>query len=228
MPKEVDRHEVQRLIDQGAQLVDVLGPSEYEHSHLPGAVNIPLGKLADRARDDLDDSRPVVTYCYDTLCDMSPRAAWRLEALGFGDVYDYVGSKMDWIGAGLPFEGEAADRPRLATLADSSVPTCALDDKVGELRDRIGAWEVCVVVNDARVVLGVVRAEVVGLEADRTVVEVMNEAPKTYRPHFGADDVLPDLDKKPTSWVLVTNLNGTLVGIVRPDQLREVKADSDG
>ena len=31
---------------------------------------------------------------------MSPRAAWRLEALGFGGVYDYVAGKVDWIAAG--------------------------------------------------------------------------------------------------------------------------------
>ncbi len=112
MPKEVDRHEVQRLIEQGGQLVDVLGPSDYQDSHLPGAISIPLGKLPEKAPQQLDRSRPVIAYCYDTLCDMSPRAAWRLETLSFGDVYDYVGSKMDWIGAGLPFEGDAAAKPR--------------------------------------------------------------------------------------------------------------------
>lgn len=228
MPKEVDRHEVQRLLERGGQLVDVLGPSDYQDSHLPGAISIPLGKLPEKAPQQLDRSRPVIAYCYDTLCDMSPRAAWRLETLGFGDVYDYVGSKMDWIGAGLPFEGDAAAKPRLATLANGEVPTCSLDEKVGDLRDRLGDWEICVVVNDARVVLGLVRAEAVGLETDRNVVDAMNEAPKTYRPHFGPDDVLPDLEKKPRSWVLVTNLNGTLVGIVRPEQLQEARNGDHG
>ena len=38
---------------------------------------------------------------------MSPRAAWRLEAAGFGPVYDYVAGKADWLAADLPFEGTA-------------------------------------------------------------------------------------------------------------------------
>ena len=38
---------------------------------------------------------------------MSPRAAWRLEAAGFGPVYDYAAGKMDWLAADLPFQGTA-------------------------------------------------------------------------------------------------------------------------
>ena len=38
---------------------------------------------------------------------MSPRAAWRLEAAGFGPVYDYAAGKADWLAADLPFEGTA-------------------------------------------------------------------------------------------------------------------------
>src|SRR5215467_11988075 len=38
---------------------------------------------------------------------MSPRAAWRLDAAGFGPVYDYMAGKADWLAADLPFEGTA-------------------------------------------------------------------------------------------------------------------------
>src|SRR6266516_5360034 len=38
---------------------------------------------------------------------MSPRAAWRLEAAGFGPVYDYAAGKTDWLAADLPFDGTA-------------------------------------------------------------------------------------------------------------------------
>ena len=42
---------------------------------------------------------------------MSPRAAWRLESLGFGEVYEYGGGKLDWMAAGLPTEGTNAKPP---------------------------------------------------------------------------------------------------------------------
>ncbi len=67
MPREVDRHEVQRLLREGAQLVDVMGRKEFEASHISGAVNIPIRKLAAEARSRLDAGRGVITYCYDSL-----------------------------------------------------------------------------------------------------------------------------------------------------------------
>jgi hypothetical protein len=151
---------------------------------------------------------------------MSPRAAWRLEQLGFGEVYDYVASKMDWLGAGLPVGGELAGRSRLGTLAEPAVPTCGIDDRVAEVRDRVGSWELCVVVNDERVVLGLVRTEALGLPDDTAVVDVMQEAPKTFRPHLTPDEVTPQLDASPRPWLLVTNLDGTLVGVARPEHVR--------
>ncbi len=64
MFRTADRHEVQRLMDGGAQVVEVLGASEYNAEHLPGAVNIPLSKIREGA-ESLDRNRPVVVYCYD-------------------------------------------------------------------------------------------------------------------------------------------------------------------
>jgi rhodanese-related sulfurtransferase len=57
--------EVKRLLDQGAQLVDVLGADEFEHDHLPGAINIPLKQLDARTAARLDRDRPVLVYCND-------------------------------------------------------------------------------------------------------------------------------------------------------------------
>lgn len=64
MPREIDRHEVRRLVDGGAQLVEVLPAEEYEEEHIPGAINIPLRRLARRAHE-LDPDRPVIVYCHD-------------------------------------------------------------------------------------------------------------------------------------------------------------------
>lgn len=67
MPAEIGLERLKRLIDEGAQLVEVLPHDAYEEEHLPGAVNIPLKTLDRDAAAQLDPGRPVVTYCYDAL-----------------------------------------------------------------------------------------------------------------------------------------------------------------
>ena len=56
---------VKELLEQGAQLVDVLAVDEFEHDHLPGAINIPLKLLDATTAARLDRSRPVLVYCND-------------------------------------------------------------------------------------------------------------------------------------------------------------------
>jgi len=65
MSTAIDRQGVQNLVQQGAQLVDVLGAREYEAEHIPTAVNIPLKKLNRETVSRLDPSKPVITYCHD-------------------------------------------------------------------------------------------------------------------------------------------------------------------
>jgi rhodanese-related sulfurtransferase len=66
VPREIDREEVRRLIQAGAQLVEVLPSSDYEEDHLPGAINVPLGKIDAGVDQIIDRSRPVIVYCWDT------------------------------------------------------------------------------------------------------------------------------------------------------------------
>jgi rhodanese-related sulfurtransferase len=68
MATSIDRRELRRLIDEeDAQVVDVLPNREYEESHLPGAVNIPLRQLTADTVTGLSRDRPVVVYCHDGL-----------------------------------------------------------------------------------------------------------------------------------------------------------------
>jgi rhodanese-related sulfurtransferase len=66
MPLGIDRQEVERLLAEGAQLVEVLPREEYDEEHLPGAINMPLSKIESEARTRLDPSRPVIVYCWDS------------------------------------------------------------------------------------------------------------------------------------------------------------------
>ena len=67
MPSTIDRDELQRLVAAGAQLVEVLPPTEYAEEHIPGAINLPLKKLNRSTTEQLDCGRPVIVYCYDTI-----------------------------------------------------------------------------------------------------------------------------------------------------------------
>jgi rhodanese-related sulfurtransferase len=62
--RRIERDEVQRLVAEGAQLVEVLPREEYEDEHLPNAISIPLKDL-DASTAQVDRRRPVIVYCYD-------------------------------------------------------------------------------------------------------------------------------------------------------------------
>ena len=65
MPHSIARDEVQRPLEEGAQLVEVLPRQEYEEEHLPGAINIPLKELNRETAAQLNREAPVIVYCHD-------------------------------------------------------------------------------------------------------------------------------------------------------------------
>jgi rhodanese-related sulfurtransferase len=64
MPTDIDRDEARRLIALGVPVIEVMPREEYEHAHLPGAVQIPLGKLDRQTTKALRPDRPVIVYCH--------------------------------------------------------------------------------------------------------------------------------------------------------------------
>lgn len=64
--QDLKRHEVQALMENGAQVVEVLARDEYDEDHLPGAINIPLRQLEAEGPVRLDKTRPVIFYCWDS------------------------------------------------------------------------------------------------------------------------------------------------------------------
>ncbi len=109
--RTISREELKGKLDrgEGVVVVETLGPAYYEDAHLPGAINIPHTEVDDLAPSLLPDKAArVVGYCPNKACQNSPQAARTLEALGYGNVYDYEEGKQDWIETGLPTEGGAA------------------------------------------------------------------------------------------------------------------------
>lgn len=65
MPTDAYRDDVRRLVEEGAQLVEVLPREEYEERHLPGAINIPLKELDREGAARLRKDAPIIVYCHD-------------------------------------------------------------------------------------------------------------------------------------------------------------------
>lgn len=63
----IGREKTRELLDGGAQVVEVLEENQYRQAHLPGAIHIPAWELSRARAAELDPSRPVVVYCFDTV-----------------------------------------------------------------------------------------------------------------------------------------------------------------
>ena len=148
---------------------------------------------------------------------MSPRAAWRLDSLGFEAVFDYVPGKSDWSAAGLPLAGDAAEEETAGRAADPSVPTCALSDDLQHVRARVcqTEWRQCIVVNDERIALGRLGRLALEQDDERTIEEAMAEGPSTVRPDEPFDKLLARLERQQLETALVTTSEGRLGGVVR-------------
>jgi rhodanese-related sulfurtransferase len=220
MARTVDLQGVRELLERGAQLVEVLPREEYEELHLPDAVHMPLKELDARRAARLDRERPVVVYCWDALCDMSPRAAARLELLGF-DVYDYAASKVDWMAHGLPMEGTVATRPTTLSFARQDVATCKLDERAEEIRQRIDSspYGFALVLVD-RVVLGRIRrSRLDEAPCDTNAEQLMEPGPSTTRPHIEPDELARQLQRSGANTTILTTPDGELIGIARRTDL---------
>jgi len=147
---------------------------------------------------------------------MAPRAAWRLESLGFDEVYDYAVGKLDWLAAGLPTEGTNANKPRAGTVARKDVPTCRLDERLADVRERAHGqgWDAAVVINAERVVFGLLRAKELAGDGDRLISEAMRPGPSTFRPYVLADEMAKTMVDHKLESSPITTSDGKLVGLL--------------
>ncbi|MFP5252305.1 MAG: CBS domain-containing protein [Actinomycetes bacterium] len=158
---------------------------------------------------------------------MSPRAAWRLETLGF-DAYDYVAGKADWLAFGLPYEGDA-------TLAGghltTDVATCSVDDRLADIAAQLEAsrFGVLVVLNANGIVLGRLNRTALDADHDHPVTDLMREGPTTVRPSEELGPLLERMGNAEVDAVLVTRSDGRLLGMlertVAQQALDEEEAD---
>jgi len=97
-------------------VLDVREPEEYEHGHVPGAINLPQADLASRL-DEIPRDCPLVLICRSGA--RSLRAAQFLRQVGFEQVTNVRGGTEAWRAAGKPlaFGEHSADQPRVIEAA---------------------------------------------------------------------------------------------------------------
>ncbi len=154
---------------------------------------------------------------------MSPRAAARLETLGFTQVFDYAAGKADWTSTGLPTDGTEAAQPRAGAIARRETPTCRWPDRLGEAQDRAQDADrnVCIIVDDDGVVLGRLRGSNLQGDPELPVASVMEEGPTTVRADLGLQEATDRMRLRRVGSMLVTTPEGRLIGILYREDAEE-------
>lgn len=83
------------IADTAVQLVDVRTPEEYNAGHIPGSINIDVGKGHEELARMLDPECPVALYCRSG--NRSKNAAKVLKAVFFKKVVELDGGYNEWV-----------------------------------------------------------------------------------------------------------------------------------
>ncbi len=147
---------------------------------------------------------------------MSPRAASRLESIGFEQVYDYVAGKADWGSAGLPLEGAEGSETRAGAHVRTDVPTCRPHDQLREVCERLDetGWDTCFVVDEQRVVLGRLGRRAIRDRENVTAEQAMTLGPSTVRPSARLRDVVERMQRQTLTNLPVTTSDGRIIGLL--------------
>lgn len=145
---------------------------------------------------------------------MSARAAWRLEQLGFTDVYDYDVGRTDWESAGLPMEGTDVRGPAIAEAVTHDPPTADVAETVGQARQRMDGSTQVIVINEESVVVGVMRKESWEHDEETLVGDAMRLGPATIRPGSQLAPLVGRMETKDVESVIVTDAEGRLIGVI--------------
>jgi rhodanese-related sulfurtransferase len=95
---EIDVHELARRLEQGATVIDVRQPDEYQGGHVRGARLIPLREVPERVAEVPADGE-VLVICH--LGSRSRSASAFLREQGIAAV-NVAGGTKAWIDAGQP------------------------------------------------------------------------------------------------------------------------------
>ncbi len=90
--REITLEEMQKLIKNGAIVIDVRSMQEYNEGHVDGAILIPEYEIAQKIENKVGKDEQIVLYC--SSGNRSRRAKKKLEEMGYKNVYNL---KDGWI-----------------------------------------------------------------------------------------------------------------------------------
>ena len=153
---------------------------------------------------------------------MSPRAAARLETLGFDKVYDYVSGKSDWLAAGLPTVRQSAGPPAAGDALRAGDIVGHAGERLGDAARRVRAEgkDELIVVDDRHVVLGRIRGAAFDGDPDALIEDVMRPGPATVRPDTPLETIVASLGSAGVASTLVTDPDGRFIGTVYLEDAR--------
>jgi rhodanese-related sulfurtransferase len=100
---ETDCWDVHDALSRDVQdfvLLDVRSPTLYAKGHVPGAINLPHGKIIARRMADWPASTLFVVYCAGPHCNGANKGALRLAELG-RPVKEMIGGVTGWLDEGF-------------------------------------------------------------------------------------------------------------------------------
>ncbi|WP_062234779.1 rhodanese-like domain-containing protein [Aureimonas sp. N4] len=107
---ETDCWDVHDTLSRGADfvLLDVRSPALFAAGHIPGAINLPHGKIVRSKLEQWPAETLFVTYCAGPHCNGAARGALRLAELG-RPVKIMAGGITGWLDEGFELATDAAE-----------------------------------------------------------------------------------------------------------------------
>jgi rhodanese-related sulfurtransferase len=95
-----DVHAAMQSANPGFILLDVRSPAAYAKGHVPGAINLPHGKIIESKLAEYPSDILFVVYCAGPHCNGADRGAIRLAQLG-RKVKIMIGGVTGWLDEGF-------------------------------------------------------------------------------------------------------------------------------
>jgi Mg/Co/Ni transporter MgtE len=110
------------------------------------------------------------------------------------------------------------------------VPTCLPDEPIGQVRERVrdAGWDACVVVNEERIVFGILRDRDLDQGTDEPVERLMRPGPSTFRPNVPIEEMAGYMTEHDLLSSPITSSDGRLIGLLRKDDAVRVALELHG